>query len=142
MPQLLSFRSLTLALLLGAASVAGAQENNSYVQSLEDSIVVYAVSDFASHGPVPEGFRQVNLRYRESDTGARSYMLCGQLLVGAGAKAEWLDFATIRTDPYEQWLGFLAADMCAKATPVAGGRDLATVLEREFGAKASRSTTP
>jgi hypothetical protein len=142
MPQRSRLRPLALALLLSASTVAGAQGNNSYVQGLEDSIAAYTVSDFASHGPKPDGFRQVNLRFRETDTGTRSYMLCGQVHIGTGAKAAWADFATIKTDPYEQWLGGPATDMCAKATPVTGGRDLAPLLEQELGSKSSQPTAP
>ena len=142
MPQRSRLRPLALALLLSASAVAGAQGNNSYVQGLEDSIAAYTVSDFASHGPKPDGFRQVNLRFRETDTGTRSYMLCGQVHIGTGAKAAWADFATIKTDPYEQWLGGPATDMCAKATPVTGGRDLAPLLEQELGSKSSQPTAP
>ena len=142
MPQRSRLRPLALALLLSASAVAGAQGNNSYVQGLEDSIAAYTVSDFASHGPKSDGFRQVNLRFRETDTGTRSYMLCGQVYIGTGAKAAWADFATVKTDPYEQWLGGPATDMCAKATPVTGGRDLAPLLEQELGSKSSQPTAP
>jgi hypothetical protein len=142
MPQLFKLRPLALALLLSASTVAAAQGNNSYVEGLEDAIVAYTVSDFASHGPKPDGFRQVTLRFRETDTGTRSYMLCGQVHIGTAAKAEWADFATIKTDPYEQWLGGPATDMCAKATPVPGGRDLAPLLAQELGSKASQPASP
>src|SRR3546814_10201967 len=91
---------------------------------------------------LPICFRQVNLRFRETDTGTRSYMLCGQVHIGTGAKAAWADFATIKTDPYEQWLGGPATDMCAKATPVTGGRDLAPLLEQELGSKSYQPTAP
>src|SRR3546814_8018457 len=98
------------------------------------------VSAFSSHGPKPDGFRQVNLRFRETDTGTRSYMLCGQVHIGTGAKAAWADFATIKTDPYEQWLGGPATDMWAKATPVTGGRDPAPLLEQELGSQSYQPT--
>src|SRR3546814_8642666 len=99
------------------------------------------VSSFSCQGPKQDGLRQVNLRFRETDTGTRSYMLCGQVHIGTGAKAAWADFATIKTDPYEQWLGGPATDMCAKATPVTGGRDLAPLLEQELGSKRSEEHT-
>ncbi len=142
MPQLFRLRPLALALLVSASTVAGAQENHSDVHGLEDAIAAYTVSDFSSHGPRPNGFRQVNLRFVETDSGMRSYMLCGQVRIGTGAKAEWADFATIKTDPYEQWLGDQATSMCAKATPVTGGRDLAPLIEKQMGSKASQSTAP
>src|SRR3546814_3865840 len=74
MPQRSRLRPLALALLLSASTVAGAQGNNSYVQGLEDSIAAYTVSDFASHGPKPDGFRQVNLRSEEHTSELQSLM--------------------------------------------------------------------
>src|SRR3546814_19064872 len=98
MPQRSRLRPLALALLLSASTVAGAQGNNSYVQGLEDSIAAYTVSDFAYHGPKPDGFRQVNLRFRATDTGTRRSMLCGQVNHGHGAKEAWAGFATNKTN--------------------------------------------
>src|SRR3546814_13918252 len=142
MPQRSRLRPLALALLLSASTVAGAQGNNSYVQGLEDSIAAYTVSDFASHGPKPDGFRQVNLRFRETDTGTRSYMLCGQVHIGNGTKAAWADFATTKTDPYEQCMGRHAPAICAQATPGTGGRDPPPPLEQKLGSKSTHPTPP
>ena len=123
-------RAVSLAILLGAVSVAGANEGSGTLRELEDTLVAYAASDFAASGVRPDGFRQVDLRFRENDQGARTFLLCGQAHLGEGAKAEWVDFATIRTDPYEQWLGGAATDMCARATAVsASGTDLPLALE-------------
>jgi hypothetical protein len=134
MSPLRSLHALSLALLLGAAAGTGAHENSASVQDLQDSLVEYAAADFAASGPRPEGFRNVDLRYRENDHGARSYMLCGQARMRAGENADWVDFATIRTDPYEQWLGGAAADMCKRAVvvPTQGG-DLSAALEAKLG---------
>lgn len=42
----------------------------------------------------------------------------------------WTDFATVRTDPYEQWVGGSAADMCARAAPMAAdGSDLSSAIQ-------------
>ena len=113
-----SFRAFSAALLLSCATGAGAHESSAYVQGLQDSLVAYSASDFVVSGSRPDGFRKVDLRYRDNDLGARSYMLCGQARMGTGDKAEWVDFATIKTNPYEQWLGGTAAGMCADAVPV------------------------
>lgn len=135
-------RTLAVALLLGSAAAAGAQAPSPDVASIEDILVPLAVADFASNGPAADGFRDVTLQYRETATGARSYMLCGQMHTGTGANAAWEDFATIRTAPYEQWIGTPATEVCAQGTPVAGGRDLAAVMERALRAKASGATAP
>jgi hypothetical protein len=128
-----SLRFLLLALLLGAAAATGAHESSAYVQGLQDSLVASSASDFALSDSRPEGFREVDLRYRENDHGARSYMLCGQARMGDGAKADWVDFATIKTVPYEQWIGGTATDMCAVAIPVSpDGSDLSAALQTKL----------
>lgn len=126
-----SIRALSLALLLGAAAGTGAHESSAYVQDLQDSLVAHSASDFAASASRPGGFRKVGLRYRENDHGARSYMLCGQARMGAG---HWVDFATIKTDPYEQWIGGAATDMCARAVSISlDGNDLSGALQNKLG---------
>lgn len=113
-----AFGVLLFALLLGTTLRAGAHESSEYLQGLQDSLVEYAASDFAAGRSRPDDFRNVDLRYRENDHGARSYMLCGQASMRNGATEAWVDFATIKTLPYEQWLGGSATDMCARAITV------------------------
>jgi hypothetical protein len=125
-----ALRALAFAFLLSVAAGTDAHESSKYVQGLQDSLLAFSASDFEAHGPRPDNFRNVDLRYRENDHGARSYMLCGQVQTGAGAKADWADFATIRTKPYEQWVGGSATDMCARAVPVSpDGKDLSRALQ-------------
>lgn len=128
-----SLRPFSLAMLLGAATGTGAHDSSAYVQGLQDSLVTYSASDFAASGSGPDGFRNVDLRYRENDHGARSYMLCGQARMGAAARADWVDFATIKTDPYEQWIGDTATDMCARAVSISpDGSDLSSALQTKL----------
>jgi hypothetical protein len=128
-----SLRAFSLVLLLGAAAGTGAHESSAYIQDLQGSLVAYSASDFAASDSRPDDFRKVGLRYRENDHGARSYMLCGQARMGAGAKADWVDFATIKTDPYEQWIGGTATDMCARAVPIStDGSDLSAALQAKL----------
>lgn len=138
-----TLRGFLITLLLGAAMTAGAHQSSAYLQDLQDSLVAISASDFAANGPRPDGFRNVDLRYRENDHGARSYMLCGQFRVSSGPKPEWADFATIKTDPYEQWLGGSATDMCARAVPVpADGNDLSSALQSALEGNAPATGTP
>lgn len=131
--------TLLLALLLSATAGASARECSSYVQALQESLAPYSASDFAASGSKPTGFRKVDLRYRENDHGARTYMLCGQARIGAGAEAMWVDFVTVKTKPFEQWLGHAASKICALATPVAAdGNDLAALID----AKGRRHARP
>lgn len=131
-----SLRAFPLALLLGVAAGTAAQESTAYFKDLQDSLVEYSVSDFSASGSRPDSFRKVDLRYRENDHGARSYMLCGQAGMGSGDAADWVDFATIKTDPYEQWIGGTATDICARAIPIsADGKDLSAVLQAKLSHK-------
>ena len=128
-----SLRALSLTLLLGAAAGAGAHESSAYVHGLQDSLVAYSASDFAASDPRPGGFRNVDLRYRENDHGARSYILCGQARMGAASKADWVDFATIKTAPYELWIGSTATDTCARAVFISpDGSDLSAALQTKL----------
>jgi hypothetical protein len=138
-----TLRGFALTLLLGAAVTAGAHQSGAYVKDLQNSLIAFAASDFAAHGPRPDGFRNVDLRYRENDLGARSYMLCGQSRVSSGPKPDWVDFATIKTSSYEQWIGGHATDMCARAVPVpADGKDLSSALQSALGGNAPATSTP
>lgn len=57
-------------------------------------------------------------------------MLCGQVQIGAGNKAAWSDFATVKTKPFEQWIGSAASEMCAHAIPVSSDDDdLSALIE-------------
>lgn len=136
-----SLRAFSLTLLLGAATVALAHDSEPYVQGLQDALIALSASDFKAHGPLPDGFRDVGLRYRDNNVGARSYMLCGQFRTNA--QADWVDFSTIRTDPYEQWIGGSATDMCARAIPVApGGQDLSAALQSQLHGNGSTARNP
>lgn len=46
-------------------------------------------------------------------------MLCGQFLPAReGGTAEWTPFATIKTSPYEQWIGAQAAGSCQSSSVI------------------------
>lgn len=130
-----------LALLL-ATAVAEAGEENLRQESMADALAAFAVSDFEAHGPRPDDFRKVQLRFHGRDQGERRYMLCGEAWIGSGRGLEWVDFATIATDPYEQWIGGLATALCADATPAdSGPEDRAPALRSRLERSSSRSGT-
>ncbi len=123
----------SLAQLLGTAAGASAHDSGLYVKNLQESLAEYSASDFAASDSNPTGFRKVHLRYRENDHGARTCMLCGQVQMGAVAEATWVDFATVKTKPFEQWIGSAASEMCVLATPVSpGADDLQALIEAEM----------
>lgn len=126
--------TLLLSLACGAflALVPGvrAAEPAEGLQSVRDALVGWSAADFATHGPKVGQVRNVHLRYLVDDLGERTYVLCGEVLPGGDATSGWLPFATIRTDPYEQWLGGQAGAYCAAAHALPeGDEDLSPALE-------------
>ena len=62
------------------------------------------------------------------------YVLCGQFLtVKEGTPHGWTPFATIKTSPYEQWIGAQAAGFC-QSPPVTWDTvgDLSSALQTRF----------
>jgi hypothetical protein len=84
----------------------------------EDSVLQFlitaAATDFHTNGPPgPLRFRDVSMGYDMMPNGERRYILCGQFLrVQEGGTSQWTPFATIKTDPYEQWIGAQASTYC------------------------------
>ena len=99
-----------------ASNVAVAAEHPAAAASAAEMLVASAAEDFRAHGPVyPDRVRAVRLGSVPAAGGGTQYMICGEFLAsGPGGSAEWSPFATIRTDPYEQWLGVQAAGLCAQ----------------------------
>lgn len=127
---------LALGFLLCAAtaSLAGAPQNPP--PELQSELVGYSSSDFARYGPPVESFRDVHIRYEALPSGGRSYLLCGQFRApAAGSHSPWTNFATIKTDPYEQWIGNMAQAHCERATAIATEpQDLSAVLKARLDA--------
>lgn len=136
-------RTLACTVLLGAALAARAHGNEDSLQALQDSLVAWSASDFSDHGPRPEKVGNVHVRYAEKDGGERSYMLCGQFLPAGGTGADWTRFATIRTDPYEQWIGGQAEAICERALPLPGSDDdLSAALQARLSGGATPTGQP
>jgi hypothetical protein len=88
--------------------------NITSIDSVLQFLLIAAANDFHNHiPPDPLRFRDVRLGYLTGSNGEKLYILCGQFLheeeIG---KSEWTSFVTIKTDPYEQWLGNQAAAFC------------------------------
>ena len=73
-----------------------------------------SAQDFYDHQPpVPVGFRNVQIKYLTKPDKEKTYLICGQFLdKDNDDKQEWTCFATIKTDPYEQWIGSNALAYC------------------------------
>jgi hypothetical protein len=136
-------RNLACTALLGAVIATHAHESGDPIQAVQESLVSWSASDFATHGARPEKVRDVHVRYAEKDSGERIYMLCGQFLPASGAKANWTHFATIKTDPYEQWIGGQAEALCERASPLSASvDDLSSALQARLNGSPAPSRQP
>jgi hypothetical protein len=81
-------------------------------------LVSAAATDFHTHRPpYPARFRDVRIGHVMTSKGEKQYILCGQFLPEQEiADAEWTPFATIKTDPYEQWIGVQASGLCQQSS--------------------------
>ena len=74
-------------------------------------LLAAAAEDFKAGGATrPIAIRSARVGYFPEATTGR-YMLCGSFRLAAGP--QWVKFATIKTSPYEQWIGGMAESQCA-----------------------------
>ena len=103
-------------LLLATCSKAPVTRSDSQPVSpvVVEFLLTSAATDFHTHRPPdPVRFRDVRLGHVVTPTGQEHYMLCGQFLPAqGGGTAQWTSFATIKTSPYEKWIGAPAAGFC------------------------------
>ena len=115
----------------GQTSASGEQ-----LDAIAQSLIGYAASDFGRHSQAVTQVRNVRLGHVSTAEGNKQYFLCGEFMPALGErKGEWTPFATIRTDPYEQWLGMQAATWCrhAEVKWEANRGDLSSVLASRLG---------
>jgi hypothetical protein len=110
-----------------------------------DSIVYFlldaAAKDFHDHQPpVPIGFRNVQFKYLTQPDEGKTYILCGQFLnQDIQSKEEWIHFTTIKTDPYEHWIGSNALTYCRDSKEISfSGIDLSIALKSRYDALLSK----
>ena len=121
-------KTLLLALLAGAQLLGQ--------PSAKDAIIDYSAQDFQTHQPRAADVRNVRLGYVSHD-GAKQYVLCGEFAPDPDPeKIGWVPFATIQTDPYEQWLGAQATGACNRPNTVwEETGDLSADLKTRLGLK-------
>ncbi|VAW46199.1 hypothetical protein MNBD_GAMMA02-1160 [hydrothermal vent metagenome] len=98
---------------IAAKEVSFDTQDSSKDMALEFLLSVSA-KDFMTHmPPEPLEFRGVKLGEIANSDGSTLFMLCGEFLVEETKGVfNWVDFATIKTDGYEQWLGAQAKGLC------------------------------
>ena len=127
------------AVLLCACASAGANRSdanslNATAISTVDVLLGYAATDFrAQRAPQPVEFRNVRIGYVLTSDGAKQHRLCGEFLpAGDGGKGNWSSFATIQTDPYEQWLGGSTLTFCKDPGMKWDREDLTARMQARF----------
>ena len=118
---------------------------NPSTDSPMEFLVTSAATDFqAHHPPVVERFRHVRFGHVMTPTGEKQYKLCGEFLPQQrDGKAAWTPFATIKTDPFEQYIGFQAASWCQRSQFVQdGNEDLSSILQKRLDSMRQAEKTP
>jgi hypothetical protein len=112
------------------------------IDSIAESLAGYAVKDFLEHQPpLPIKFRKVRVGHLISADGSRSYRLCGDFLAtdGGDKKLRWMSFVTIKTAPYEQYIGSSTLSFCIDKKMIwdrAG--DLTSLMNKKLGPSTSK----
>ncbi len=79
-------------------------ENESIPDSVVQFLIASAVNDFRNHQPPTAiDFRKVKIGYIKSANTEKVYVLCAEFL--SQENKEWVEFTTIKTSKYEQYLG-------------------------------------
>lgn len=87
-----------------------------------------AAAEFKTSSPLRiAALRQVRVGYF-SDVGPGRYVLCGRVRPADSRKTGWIQFATVQTSPYEQWLGGVAESICTSKKIKLYPKDLSSEL--------------
>jgi hypothetical protein len=102
-------------------------------ETVPDSIVRFLIAsasvDFRNHQPpTPVDFRNVRIGYLKSTNNGNLYILCGEFL--SRENMEWVEFATIKTSGYEQYIG--KTQYCQDATMVLSDENLPVELKNQL----------
>jgi hypothetical protein len=115
----------TLAFVLGS----GLHAQPAPAVPVAAELLDFAAADFRQHmQPLPTAFRHVRLgELKSADGSQRRSVLCGEFRQ-PGPGATWAPFATIKTSPYEHWVGGSAEGYCKAPLFKAQGADLSQAL--------------
>ena len=143
-----SLVALLTTLMLIACGTAPAALDRAHPQNASldpevEFLLTSAATDFNTHrASYPARVRNVRSGYHVTADGTRQYRLCGEYLPAQGGdQAQWTRFVTIRTDPYEQWLGGQAAPYCDSGMTWNEG-DLSSILQSRLDALRSSAPSP
>jgi hypothetical protein len=138
---------ITLCLMLFSSIVVvqaqSAEADNKAAQGLEAQIELFLLSaaaeDFSRNKAMqPSAFRNLRIGHIVTNSKEKQYLLCGQfLLLPREEQEEWVNFATIKTDPYEQWIGGQSEGLCQRSLMIWESHDDLTskLLDKVHAAK-------
>ncbi len=131
--------------LLACSSAPGARTGTPAVASgpglespapmpVSDPVVQFlltsAAGDFRAHGPPGiKRFRNTRVGHLVASNGEPRYLLCGEFQTD---KPEWTAFTTIKTDPYEQWIGSHTTFCQSPSVTWDTAEDLSSALQARF----------
>src|SRR5262245_4954885 len=98
-------------------------------------LLAASAKDFHDHqSQYPARFRDVRVGRCVAPDGTKLYLLRGQFLPKQGpGEPAWTPFVTIKTSPYEQWLGAAAEGYCRQSSIVWDDReDLSSALQSQL----------
>lgn len=102
----------TLSFLFFLNGVCSASNTKQPTKEVVDFLLNTASSEFNSpQSSRAYGFRKVRIGYYTDGSSGR-FVLCGSVQLKNESTTEWVQFATVQTSPYEQWLGGVAESIC------------------------------
>lgn len=103
-------------------------------ESVVAELIDHAASDFRAHVAADGAdFRAVYAGTMRGEDGASVDLICGEFR--AAGQDQWAPFATIKTDPYENWIGGTANGICsAPTTSLTTGEDFSGALTARYSA--------
>ena len=92
-------------------------------------LITSASNDFQNHQPpTPIDFRNVKIGYIESSPNEITYILCGEFQ--SRENKQWIEFTTIKTSGYEQYIG--KSQYCKDAKIVLTDKNLTIELKNKL----------
>ena len=104
-------------------------ENEAIPDTVVRFLITSAANDFRNHQPpTPVDFRNVKIGYIKSTNNEKIFILCGEFL--SQENKEWVEFTTIKTSGYEQYIG--KRQYCQEATMVLTDEILSVELKNKL----------
>jgi hypothetical protein len=116
-------------------SISLAETQNASLDSIVYFLLDASAKDFHDNQPpTPVSFRNVKVKNLIGPNTENHYMICGQFLAqDKQNKDEWTSFTTIKTDPYEQWIGSNALTYCQNSKEITYTKiDLSIALKSRY----------